>query len=180
MIQTVTESLIRLMKEKVHTKCVLASSDDVFEVKRLPSILLQGPALKENKLRRCASTHFENNQVDLTTKQSRYPRYYHLDFKLVVTASTEAELLGFQGKLSAFLTDTPEIEIGQFGSLNLTEMEPLGSSRRVNLSNLRQCSGKLRIEDCPIYSGIETSGRLVTDIKIAFSGDVHSEINVKQ
>lgn len=180
MIQTVTESLIRLLKAEVHAECVLVASDDVFEVKKLPSLLLQGPSPSENHLRRCHSTHFELNQADLTTKQSRYPRYYNLDFDLVVTTGHEAELLQFQEKVSAFFAEHPEIEIGTFGKLNLTEIAPLGSGRRVNLSNLRQSSGKFRIEDCPVFSGKETEGRMISNVKVAFSGDAQSEINLTQ
>ncbi len=36
------------------------------------------------------------------------------------------------------------------GSLNLTEIVPLGGLRRVNLPNLRQSSGRCRIENCPV------------------------------
>ncbi len=43
---------------------------------------------------------------------------------------------------------------------------PLGGLKRVNLSNLRQASGRCRIEDCPIYDGRVSTGKLATGLKI--------------
>ena len=65
----------------------------------------------------------------------------------------EAELLEFQESVSRFLQLHPVIAIADQGSLNLTELVPLGGLTRVNLSNLRQSSGRIRIESCPVYDG---------------------------
>jgi hypothetical protein len=62
------------------------------------------------------------------------------------------------------------IAIGQEGPLNLTERVPLGGLRRVNLSNLRQATGGLRMEDCPVYDGLVTHGKLIRDRTFEFDG----------
>ena len=51
-IRTVIETLIRLVQSEVLPEAVLVAPDDVFEVKRTPNLLLQGPTLHENAARR--------------------------------------------------------------------------------------------------------------------------------
>ena len=46
-IWKVVAKFIRLAKRDIHPDAVLVAADDVFEVKRTPSILPQGPALTE-------------------------------------------------------------------------------------------------------------------------------------
>ena len=179
MIQQATESLIRIIKREVHENSVIVFGDDVFEVKRLPSVILQGPSLAENKLRRCVAASFNNNVQAMTTEKSKHPRCYHLEFELIVTTGKEVEMLQMQEKVAAFLDAYPSVEVGNWGSLNLVELTPLGAHRRVNLSNLHQCSGKIRLEDCPIFAGEVVVGRLVSSMTFQFSGDVNREFIVK-
>ena len=94
-IQTVTETLIRLAKQAIHPDTVLVFPDDLFEVQRTPSVILQGPKLAEDRFRRSQSRLFEKNVAELSFEECRFPRLYHLDFDLVVTVDREAELLGF-------------------------------------------------------------------------------------
>lgn len=167
-IQTVTEILIRLAKQAIHPDTVLVFPDDLFEVQRTPSVILQGPKLAEDRFRRSQSRLFEKNVAELSFEECRFPRLYHLDFDLVVTVDREAELLGFHESVSRFLQLHPEIAIADQGSLNLTELVPLGGLARVNLSNLRQSSGRIRIESCPVYDGDLRDGRLIRDRTFQF------------
>lgn len=169
MIQEVTETLVRIFQEKVHEHALLIVPDDVFEVKKTPSVLLQGPVLAENRHRRVVGTTFKNNLADLTTEESRHPRLYHLDFEIIVTTARESELLHFQELIAAFIATHPSLEIAESGSLNLTEIAPLGSLSRVNLSNLKQSSGKIRVEDCPVFPGEVVNGKLVSQVNIQLS-----------
>jgi hypothetical protein len=91
---------------------------------------------------------------------------YHLDFDIVVTTGKEAELLDLTEKVARFYQLHPALAVGDHGVLNLTELVPLGGLKRVNLSNMRQASGRCRIEDCPIYDGIVSAGKLATGVKI--------------
>ena len=84
-IQTVTETLIRLAKQTIHPDTVLVFPDDLFEVQRTPSVILQGPKLAEDRFRRSQSRLFEKNVAELSFEECRFPRLYHLDFDLVVT-----------------------------------------------------------------------------------------------
>lgn len=47
MIRTVAETLIRKIKADIHPDAVLVLPDDLFEVQRTPSVILQGPRLTE-------------------------------------------------------------------------------------------------------------------------------------
>ena len=83
----------------------------------------------------------------------------------------EAELLQFQEAVSRFLQINPVILIADQGELNLTELIPLGGLARVNLSNLCQSPGRLRIESCAVYDGEIRNGRLIRNRTFQFHGD---------
>ena len=166
LIREVVESFTRLVKSEIHTGAVLVCADDVFEVTNVPSVVLQGPTLSEDGDRRTPAMLTMRNELDLTFQQCRHPRLYHLDFDVIVTTGKEAELLDLMEKIARFYQLHPTLSVGEHGSLNVAELVPLGGLKRVNLSNLRQASGRCRIEDCPIYDGRVTAGTLATGVKI--------------
>ena len=149
-IRLVTETLLRLLKTEIATDAVLVAADDVFEATRVPALLLQGPLLIEDAPRRTLASWAACDRDAMTFVGGRYPRLYHLDFDLVVSTGTERDLLTLTGKLAFLYQRFPVLAVEGIGSLPLTELTPLGGMRRVNLSNLRQASGRCRIEDCPV------------------------------
>lgn len=171
-VRSATEALIRLFKREVHENAVLVAADDLFEVTRTPSVILQGPMIKENGARRTQARLIEKDVPGLSFEECRAPRLYHLDFGVVVTTDNEADLLEFQEKIARLYQTNPVIEVGAEGSLNLTELTPVGGLRRVNLSNLRQASGLARIEDCPVYDGQVRQGKLIRDRVFDFQDGV--------
>jgi len=92
-VRTVVESFIRLVKAEIDPEAVLVAADDVFEVPRTPSLILQGPTLVEDGDRRTQAHLVEKDIPNLTYERWRHPRLYHLDFDVIVTADREAELL---------------------------------------------------------------------------------------
>lgn len=174
-IRIVTETLIRQVKADIHPDAVLVLPDDVFEVQHTPSIILQGPKLSENKLRHSQSRLIEKNVDTLSFEECSFPRLYHLDFDLIVTVDREVELLEFQESVSRFIQRNPALTIVNQGQLNLTEITPLGGLNRVNLSNLKQSSARIRIEDCPVYDGDIHIGHLIKDRTFQFHGSVNEE-----
>lgn len=166
LIREIVETFIRLVKTEVDPGGVLVASDDVFEVTKTPSVVLQGPTLSEDGARRTPGKLVRRNETDLTFEQCRHPRLYHLDFDIVVTTGKQSELLDLTEKVARFYQLHPTLAVGEHGSLAITELVPLGGLKRVNLSNLRQASGRCRIEDCPVYDGLVQSGKLATGIKI--------------
>lgn len=177
-IRPVTETLIRLVKQQIHSDAVLVFPDDVFEVKRTPSVVLQGPRISADQLRRSPTRCFECDTDTLSFEECRFPRLYHLDFDVIVTTSRELELLDFQECFARFLLQHTSIEIPGKGTLGLTELLPLGGLARVNLSNLRQSAGRFRIEDCPIYDEEVREGKLITSRAVEIRGDVTEEITL--
>ncbi len=165
-LREVVESFIRLAKSEIHPGAVLVCADDVFEVTDVPSVVLQGPTLSEDGDRRTPAMLTKRNESDLTFEQSRHPRLYHLDFDLIVTTGKEAGLLDLMEKVARFYQLHPTLAVGEHGSLSITELVPLGGLKRVNLSNLRQSSGRCRIEDCPVYDGRVTAGKLAAGVKV--------------
>ena len=165
-LREVVESFVRLVKSEIYPGAVLVASDDVFEVTDVPSVVLQGPTLSEDGDRRTPAMLTKRNEADLTFEQCRHPRLYHLDFDVIVTTGKEAELLDLTEKVARFYQIRPTLAVGEQGSLAITELVPLGGLKRVNLSNLRQSSGRCRIEDCPIYDGRVIAGKLAAGVKI--------------
>lgn len=174
-VRTVVESFIRLVKSEIDPEAVLVAADDVFEVPRTPSLILQGPTLVEDGDRRTQAHLVEKDIPNLTYERWRHPRLYHLDFDVIVTAAREAELLDLQEKVARFYQVHPVLEVEDRGALNITELVPLGGLRRVNLSDLRQSSGRCRIEDCPVYDGLVETGPLIRDRKFEFRDGVEED-----
>lgn len=165
-LREVVESFIWLVKSEIYPGAVLVCSDDAFEVTDAPSVVLQGPTLSEDGDRRTPAMLTKRNEANMTFEQCRHPRLYHLDFDIIVTTGKEVELLALTEKLARFYQLHPALAVGEHGSLSITELVPLGGLKRVNLSNVRQSSGRCRIEDCPVYDGLVVSGKLATGLKL--------------
>jgi hypothetical protein len=174
-VRIVVESFIRLVKAEIDPDAVLVAADDAFEVPKVPSLILQGPTLVENGDRRTQARMVEKDVPNLSYEECRYPRLYHLDFDVIVTAAHEGELLDLQEKVARFYQRHPVLTVEDRGTINLTELTPLGGLRRVNLSDLRQSSGRCRIEDCPVYDGVVETGPLVKDRRFEFRDGVEEE-----
>lgn len=174
-VRIVVESFIRLVKAEIDPDAVLVAADDVFEVPKVPSLILQGPTLVENGDRRTQARMVEKNVPNLSYEECRHPRLYHLDFDVIVSAAHEGELLDLQENVARFYQRHPVLIVEDRGTLNLTEITPLGGLRRVNLSDLRQSSGRCRIEDCPVYDGVVQTGPLVKDRKFEFLDGVEED-----
>ena len=174
-VRPVVESLIRLVKAEIDPEAALVASDDVFEVPRVPSLILQGPTLVENGDRRTQARLVEKDIPNLRYQACRHPRLYHLDFDIVVTTAHEGELLDLQERVTRFYQRHPDLSVADRGALPLTELVPLGGLRRVNLSDLRQSSGRCRVEDCPVYDGQVESGPLIKNRTFEFQAGVQEE-----
>lgn len=169
LIREVVETFIRLAKAEIDESAILVAADDVFEVTRTPSVILQGPTLVEDLARRTPARQVRKSQSDLTFEERRHPRLYHLEFDVIVTTGKESDLLDLTERVTRFYQLHPVLEVGEHGSLNVTELTPLGGLKRVNLSNLREVAGKCRIEDCPVYDGRVTAGKLATGLRLELS-----------
>lgn len=168
-IREAVEQFIRLMKADISEDAVLVPPDDIFEAQRVPNLLIQGPTLKENKSRRTMAREIVKDVDSLTYDDRPYPRFYHLDFDLILTTTSDRELIDLSQKAVRFFSYHRELVIeSDEPSLNLTELVAMGELKRVNLTNLRQMSGKYRIEDCPVYSDELIVGPLVTSIDLDF------------
>ena len=166
LMREVVEVFIRLVKTEVGPNAALVAADDMFEVTKTPSLVLQGPLISENAARRTPARQVRKNPSDLTFEERKSPRLYHLDFDVIVTTGKEGDLLDITERLARFYQLHPTLEIPERGTLGITELVPLGGLKRVNLSNLRQASGRCRIEDCPVYDGRIVSGKLTTGLRL--------------
>lgn len=174
-LRVAVETLVRLVKAGVNEGAVLVAPDDVFEVRRVPSVLLQGPTLVEDGARRTMARSVEKDVPSLSYTATAAPRLYHLDFDVVVTTAHEGELLDLQERVARFYQLHRTLPIGDRGALNVTELVPLGGMRRVNLSNLRQAGGRLRVEDCPVFDGLVESGPLIKNRRFEYRGGVETD-----
>lgn len=175
MLQEVVEAFIRMVKAEIDDGAICIAADDVFEVpKGLPSVILQGPSLTEDSQRRAVGVDVFNKDIEAGTYQSTpYPRYYHLDFDIIVTASKATDLLQYLESITRLFQVFPSLHVPDIGDFGLTELIPVGGLKRVNLSNLRQSSGRCRIEDVPIPTNLITDGKLIltTIVEYSMSGE---------
>lgn len=160
-IRDTVESLIRKLQADVTPNTVLVPLNEYYEIKQVPSLVVIGPKMGENRAKRVSEKRVERDLANFTYTRRNWPRYYHLDFEFVLTADTGAELLDLQEKVIAFFLDNFELDVGPDCSYYLHELVPLGGLERPNLSNLRQASGKYRIEDVEVFDSRLEEGKLV-------------------
>lgn len=156
-----TMTLVRLVRDNVHASAKLVDPDSVFEAGKPPSVVLAGPTITEDRQRRTQSRWLEVSPDPGVVLDRPHPRMYHLDFEIIVTTAKGEELLDYEEHVASFFDLNPTITIPDRGDLVLTLLTPLGGMKRVNLSNLRQASGKCRIEDVPVFSGTPIEAQMI-------------------
>lgn len=179
-IREAIEALIKKLQADVTPHTVLVSLNDYHEIKYVPSLLVIGPKMEENRAKRNSEKRVEVDRENLSYTERNWPRYFHLDFDFVLTSANGLELLELQEKLIAFFLDNIVVAVpaaagwglepygtepwgSDAGVLKyyLREMVPIGGLERPNLSNLRQASGRYRIEDVPVFDHVLDEGKLV-------------------
>ncbi len=179
-VRETIEALIRKLQAVLTPHTVLVPLNDYYEIKQVPSLLVIGPKMEENRAKRVSEQIVVIDRDALTYTERKWPRFYHLDFDFVLTAANGMELLELQESLISFFLDNIAVAVpvtagwglGPFGiepwgsedgalKFYLREMIPIGGLDRPNLSNLRQASGRYRIEDVPIFDHILEEGKLV-------------------
>ncbi len=179
-VKETVETLIRKLQADVTPHTVLVPPNEYYEIKHTPSLLVIGPKMDENRAKRVSEKIVVIDRAALTYTERNWPRFYHLDFDFVLTAGNGMELLELQESLIAFFLDNIAVAVpvtagwgpGPFGiepwgsedgalKFYLREMVPIGGLDRPNLSNLRQASGRYRIEDVPIFDHVLEEGKLV-------------------
>jgi len=138
----------------------LVPPNDYYEIKQTPALLVIGPKVEENRSKRNSEKRVEVDRDNFSYTERNWPRYYHLAFDFVLTTGTGAELLNLQEKVIAFFLDNLTISTADF-TFNLRELIPIGGLDRPNLSNLRQTSGRYRIEDVEVFDHEITEGKIV-------------------
>jgi hypothetical protein len=167
----VIETFIRRLQAEVTPNAVLINKNDLFETTNIPSLVIQGPEVEENKERRTRAKEIVKDTDTLTYEERNYPHFYHFDFDFILTTRTEEDLLDLQERIIKFFLNNPELEINQDDRLNLVELTPMGGLFRPNLSNLRQSSGKYRIEDLLVYDDSLIQGKLIVDRTFEYYGE---------
>ena len=166
-VREVIESFIRKLQADITPHAVLINKNDFFETTDIPSLLIQGPTITENKNRRTATLAVKEYRIDeeaKTYEARNYPRFYHFDFDFILTTGNEEELLDLQEKVIQFFMLNPVLAVNAEDNVNLLELTPIGGLARPNLTNLRQASGRYRLEDVLIYPGDDPiSGKLILD-----------------
>jgi len=129
-VRATIEALIRKLQSDVTPNTVLVPLNDYYNIKQVPSLLVIGPKLEENRAKRVSEKIVEIDRDSLSYTQRNWPRFYHLDFDFMLTASNGMDLLDLQEKLIVFFLDNhfvqvsvaPGFGIGGFG------IDPWGAS----------------------------------------------------
>ena len=159
-IRDSVEALITKLQADVLEHTVLVPPNEYYEIKHTPSLLVIGPKLEENRLKRNSEKRVEVDRDNLSYIERNWPRYYHLDFDCVLNADNGAARLDLQEKVIVFFLDNREVATAEC-VFKLREMIPIGGLERPNLSNLRQASGRYRIEDVEVFDHDVFDGKIV-------------------
>ena len=87
-IRETIETLIRRLKADVTPNTVLVPLNEYYEIKQVPSLIVIGPKMEENRSKRVSEKRVERDLANFTYTRRNWPRYYHLDFDFVLTADT--------------------------------------------------------------------------------------------
>ena len=101
-VREVIESFIRKLQMDISPHAVLINKNDFFETTDIPSLVIQGPTITENKNRRTAALAVKEYRIDeegKTYEERNYPRFYYFDFDFILTTGTDAELRDLQEKI---------------------------------------------------------------------------------
>ena len=177
-VREVIESFIRKIQADITPQAVLINKNDLFETTKIPSLVIQGPTITENKRRRTTNAikEYKIDETAKTYEERNYPRFYHFDFDFILTTGNETDLLDLQGKIIQLFILNPSLAINAEDNINLMEITPMGGLARPNLSNLRQAAGKYRMEDVLVYAGDMTQGRLIIDRIFQYKKDEDTPI----
>ncbi len=173
-VREVIESFVRKLQAGITPNAVLINKNDLFETTDIPCLVIQGPTIVENRNRRTATLAVKEYRIDENNKTyeaRNYPHFFHLDFDFILTTGAEGELLDLQEKIIRFFMLNPVLAVNAEDNVNLLELTPIGGLARPNLTNLRQVSGRYRIEDVLVYAGAMTQGKLIVDRVFKFLED---------
>ena len=110
--------------------------DDVFEVTKVPSLVVQGSVVVEDFARRCPAHLLVKQDEPEGYVERAHPRLYHLDFDLSATAGTVRGCWSCRRRWRGFFQAHTVLPVRELEALNLTLLVSLGRLRRVNPSNL--------------------------------------------
>ncbi len=169
-LREVIDAFIRKLQAEITPQAVLINKNDLFETTDIPSLVIQGPEVIENKERRSQAKEILKDTDTLAYEERNYPRFYHFDFDFILTTGTEPELLDLQEKIIKFFLNNLELAVNEDDKVVLVELTPMGGLFRPNLSNLRQSAGKYRIEDVLVYDDNLVQGKLIVDRTFEYYG----------
>jgi len=176
-IREAIESFVRKLQSDITPNVELINRSDLHETIKIPGIIVQGPEIQENLTRYTppgVTKEFIIDEPNLTFEARKYPHFFHLDFDLICTCNTSAELIDLQEKIIKFFTFNSMLAVNVDDNIHLHEIIPVGGLNRPNLSNLRQATGRYRLEDIIVYSGDLENGKLIKD-RIFEMMDLESE-----
>lgn len=176
MIKETCEALITLLKTVEPNTAI--THGRVLEIKTLPSISLEGPALAEIRAMRSQAKLTEIN-IGSGYIREKAPRWYDLSFTVTIAADKYADILDRIEALS---------RLAQSGPLLTVTQETTGRQRSYvwdwqylpyptgapNFSGVYNAAGRLTIYAVEVYSGIQETGPLITSVELDFEGDINT------
>ena len=110
-IRKSVETLVRELQTDVLEHTVLVPPNEYYEIKHMPSLLVIGPKMEENRAKRVSEKIIVIDRDALTYTERNWPRFYHLDFDFVLTAGNGMELLELQESLISFFLDNIAVSV---------------------------------------------------------------------
>ena len=137
---------------------------------------MKGGRIEENKLRRLDAVEDYDRDTDetsedyLTYYERRYPRYYHLIFRIILQDTNPMSFLDLQEKVDAFF------QVTTTANNHLLDVNAaLGSFSRPESIDLLEAAGEILIRDVRVYPDtIGTQVKLIERAEFRL-GDLESE-----
>lgn len=169
MIKECTSALKTLL-ESAEANTVMAQGN-ITELKSLPAIVIFGPALHEVRSMRSQALLRETDTDSGTYTKEKAPRWYNLQFEVRIAAVRYRELADRLEMLSRLVQTTPLIRVtqevtGRERNYTWDWREFPSITSTPNISGVYEANGELIVYDVEVYSGVQTTGPLITSIEL--------------
>ena len=183
MIKETCAALIRLLKTVEPNTAI--THGRVLELKTLPSLVLEGPALSEIRAMRSQAKITAKDLANKAYVREKAPRWYNLSFNVTIGAEKYADILDRIEALSRLAQRSNLIAAKQEGTgrerAYAWDWQTIPSSAGApNFSGVYNAAGRLTIYAVEAYSDIQETGPLIMSIELDFEGDKNTITDTEQ
>lgn len=173
MLNETCKELLRLLRTQVEEN-TQQNMGNLLEIKKLPVIVLTGPTLQERRNMRSVAELTATDPRTNTFVKETTPRWYNLNFAVLLAADHLSDLLDRVEHLSRTARAHPVLTVTQDSTERTRryhwDWTALPSNTTTpNHSGVYEAQGTLTVYDIEIYSGHTRAGTLIQTVSVTLT-----------